>query len=164
MSASSIKLPLILLPSIGWITYARREEQERQERLEQQAEEKAAEEAEKARQQAELDATKAKYFGWADTMTPLRFGKVRSKLEGLIRHEGKVMQLRDFIVSLVRDGWDPVQQDGVTFWYGSKWSPKQSKPRTERTLSKGEYSYKVSKTEYDFAVYLTEHREILKQG
>lgn len=48
--------------------------------------------------------------------------------------------------------------------YGSKWEPKQSKPKTEYGLSKDGYIYKVSKTEYDFAVYLTEHKENLGRG
>lgn len=135
----------------------RREENARQGRLVREAEEAAK----KAEKRVAEEAEKAKYFGWADTMTPLRFGKARAKLEGLIRSDGKLYQLRDFIVSLVKDGWEPVKRDSVTSWYGSKWDPKESKPRTEYVLLRDNYSYKVSKTEYDFAVYLTEHKEVL---
>lgn len=131
--------------------YARQEEKERQKRLEQQVKE----EAEKARQQAELEAMKAKYFGWADTMTPLRFGKARAKLEGFIRSEGKLYQLRDFIISLVKDGWEPVKRDDVVTYYHGR----TSKSKTDYRLSKDGYIYRVSKTEYDFALYLTEHKE-----
>ena len=138
---------------------ARREEQERQERLKREA----VEEAEKSRKEAELEAEKAKYYGWADTMTPMRFGKVRAKMEGVVRADGKVMSLRDFVTGLVKDGWEPAKRDGVTRWYGSKWEPKQSKPRTEYVLARDGCSYKVSKTEYDFAVYLTKCKEILGQ-
>lgn len=137
-----------------------REEKARQERLSRQAEE----EEKKAKQKAEEEAIKEKYFGWADTMTPMRFGKARAKLEGFVRSDGKLYQLRDFIVSLVRDGWEPVKRDSVTSWYGGKWNPKESKPRTEHKLSKDGYSYKISKTEYDFAVYLMEHNGILNKG
>lgn len=136
---------------------ARREKKARLERLEREAED----ETERAKKRAAEEVIKAKYFGWADTMTPLRFGKARAKLEGFIRSDGKLYQLRDFIISLVKDGWEPVKRDGVTSWYGSKWDRKESKPRTEYVLAKDNYSYKVSKTEYDFAVYLSARKEVL---
>lgn len=136
--------------------YARKEEQDRQEHMAQQAKE----ESENARRQAEAEAVKAKYYGWADTMTPLRFGKVHRQMEGFARSDGKVMHIRDFIVSLVKDGWKPIKQDNIVTWHHGK----QSRPRTEHKLYKDGYSYKVSKTEYDFAVYLVEHKEILEQG
>lgn len=135
--------------------YAQKEEAERRKQAERQAEE----DAEKARQQAELDKVKAKYFGWADTMTPVRFGKARAKLEGLIRSDGKIMQLREFIVSLVKDGWTPEKDEGVTTWYGSRWDRKESKPKTVYKLCKNNLCYTVSKTEYDFALYLVGQKE-----
>lgn len=135
---------------------ARMEEQQRQERLARQAEEAA----ERTRKRTEEEAIKSKYFGWADTMIPLRFGKARAKLDGFIRSDGKLYQLRDFIVSLVKDGWEPVKKDDVVTWYRGQ----RSKPKTEHRLSKDGYSYKVSKTEYDFAVYLMEHKEVLNKG
>ena len=49
---------------------ARRKEQEREKDLARQAEE----DAQRAKEQAELAAKKAKYLGWVDDMTPLRFG------------------------------------------------------------------------------------------
>lgn len=140
--------------------YARKEAEERERRrvLEEQ------EAAEKARQQAELEAAKAKYLGWADAMSPMRFGKVDAVLGSLVRCDGKVITRREFVIQAVKDGWMPEQKDGVTSWYGSKWEPKQSKPRTEYCLARDNYSYKVSKTEYDFALHLMEHKEILGRG
>ena len=136
--------------------YARKEakETERRRALEEQ------EAAEKARQQAELEATKAKYLGWADTMPPMRFGKVDAVLGALVRCDGKVMTRREFVIHAVKDGWMPERKDGVTNWYGSKWEPKQSKPRTEYRLVKDNFSYKVSKTEFDFALYLVGRNEV----
>lgn len=133
--------------------YARKEAEERERRR--VVEEQEA--AEKARQQAELEAAKAKYFGWADTMTPMHFGKVDAVLGSLIRCDGKVMTRREFVIQAIKDGWTPEQKDGVTSWYGSKWEPKQSKPRTEYRLVRENFSYKVSKTEFDFAKYYVEH-------
>lgn len=137
--------------------YARREATHQA----QEAQRKAEEEAEKIRQQTELAAAKAKYFGWADSMTPMRFGRVRAKMEGFIRSGGEILQLRDFIISLVKDGWAPEKEEGVTTWYGSKWNPKESKPKTVYKLSKDNLCYEVSKTEFDFAVYLTEHKNLI---
>ena len=130
--------------------YARREEQDRQERLARQAEE----EAEKARQQAELEKEKAVYLGWADKMTALRFGKVKAQMEKLARFDGKVMSYRDIVIQSVKDGWMPKKQEGVTTWYGSRWEPKQSKPKTVYKLAKGNLCYTISKTEFDFAEFL----------
>lgn len=136
--------------------YARKEaaERERRRALEEQ------EAAEKACQQAELEATKAKYLGWADTMSPMCFGKVDAVLGSLVRCDGKVMTRLEFVIQSVKDGWMPEQKDGVTSWYGSKWEPKQSKPRTEYCLVRENFSYKVSKTEFDFAKYYVEHMEM----
>ena len=137
--------------------YARREEQERQERLARQAEK----EAEEARRQAELDSLKALYLGWADGMTPLRFSRVDATLGSLCRDDGKVMTRRDFVIARVRDGWTPQKDEGVTTWYGSRWEPKQSKPKTVYKLAKDNLCYTVSKTEHDFALYLAGHMEVL---
>ena len=127
--------------------YARKEVAERERRL--ALEEQEA--AEKARQQAKLEAAKAKYHGWADTMSPIRFGKVDAILGSLVRCNGKVMTRREFVVQAVRDGWMPEQRDGVT---------RQGKPRMEYRLVKENLSYTVSKTEFDFAKYYVEHREV----
>ena len=94
-------------------------------------------------------------------MTPMRFGKVDAILGSLVRCDGKVMTRREFVIQAVKDGWMPEQRDGVTSWYGSKWEPKQSKPRTEYRLVKENLSYKVSKIEFDFAIYIEGHKEVL---
>ena len=73
-----------------------------------------------------------------------------------MRVDGKVITRRQFIIDSINDGWVPQKEEGVTSWYGSRWNPKESKPRTEYQLYKDGYVYKISKTEYDFAVYLTE--------
>lgn len=140
--------------------FARKAAEKREAERVKEAQRKAAEEAEKAKQQADLAAVKAKYFGWADRMTPMRFGRVRNKMEGLIRYEGKVMPRREYIISLFKDGWVPEKKEGVVTWYGSKWDRKQSKPKTVYQLSKGNLCHEVSKTEFDFAVYLAEHNDL----
>ena len=97
--------------------YACKEEARRQETLAEQ-ERQAAKEAERL---AEIEAEKAQYLGWADEMTALRFGKVKSQMEKLDRFDGKVMSRRDFIIQSIKDGWVPEKTENVTTWYGSRW-------------------------------------------
>ena len=135
--------------------YARRAEQERTKALARQAEK----DANRAKAQAELAAEKAKYLGWVDDMTPLRFGQVSALMDTSIRADGKITTRREFIINCIKDGWVPQKKDGVTSWYKRGGEYKESNPRTEYELHKEGfvYVYKISKTEYDFAVYLVEH-------
>ena len=135
--------------------YARRAEQERTKALARQAEK----DANRAKAQAELAAEKAKYLGWVDDMTPLRFGQVSALMDTSIRVDGKITTRREFIINCIKDGWVPQKKDGVTSWYKRGGEYKESNPRTEYELHKEGfvYVYKISKTEYDFAVYLVEH-------
>jgi|GEM_PF-937886 hypothetical protein len=134
-----------------------RKEEERRAREEQ----RRAEEAERERQAAEEDAReRAKYLGFADDMTPMQFGRLSKTMEKLVRTgEFGIQTTRDFIISLVKSGYVPTKKDNVTTFYGSRWDIKESKPRTEYRMNKNSESYKVSKTEYDFAMYLTEHTD-----
>ena len=128
-----------------------REERERQR----EAERQAKEEAERKAAEEALQAEKAKYMGWADNMTNMRFGRVSSIMEKLTRVNGKVMTRREFIVGLVNDGWTPDERKDVTSYYGSRWDKKQSKPKTEYLMCRNNRCYTVNKTEYEFAVFLS---------
>ena len=133
--------------------YARRAEEERTKALARQAEE----DAKRVKKQAELASEKAQYLGWADNMTPLRFGQVSVLMDTSIRVDGKIMTRREFIIKSIKDGWVPQKKDGVTSWYKRGGEFKESSPRTEYKLHKEGFVYNISKIEYDFAVYLTEH-------
>lgn len=133
--------------------YARKAEKERVKDLERQA----AEKAKQAKEQAELTAERGQYFGWADGMTPLRFGQVSVLMNSSIRVEGRIMTRREFVINCVKDNWVPQKKDGVTSWYKRGGEVKESKPKTEYQLYKNGFVYGISKTEYDFAVYLMEH-------
>lgn len=93
-------------------------------------------------------------------MTPLRFGQVSSLLNASIRVDGKIMTRREFVINCLKDGWTPRKEDGVTSWYKRGGEFQESKPRTEYRLYNAEYVYQISKTEYDFAVYLVERNAI----
>lgn len=129
---------------------ARREEAIRQEALAQQ-ERQAAKEAQRL---TAIEAERAQYLGWADEMAAMRFGKVKAQMEKQSRFDGKVMSRRDFIIQSIKDGWVPKKTEGVTTWYGSRWEPKESKPKTVYTLNRDGFCYKLSKTEFDFAEFL----------
>jgi len=131
------------------------ESKQRQRRMEQEVEDAK----EKAAEAARLQAERAKYLGWSDTMSPMRFGKADAVLGSLVRSDGKLMTRREFVISAVKAGWMPEKKDGVTSWYGSRWNRKESKPRTEYRLVKEKFSYKVTKTEFYFATYIVEHKE-----
>lgn len=137
----------------------RRLEAQARKHREEQAKREAEQWAKEERRRAELEAERAKLLGWADDMTSMRFGRVQSVLDTRIRSDGKVVTKRDFIIDLVRDGWMPERKDGIVSYYGSRWDRKESKPRTEYRMCKDNLCYTVSKTEHDFAVYLTNNRE-----
>ena len=130
-----------------------------QKHREAQAKREAEQQEKEARRKAELEAERAKLLGWADDMTTIQFGRVQVIMDTPIRVDGKLTTKRDFIIKSIRDGWMPEKQEGVVSYYGSRWNRKESKPRTEHRLRKDGWSYKITKTEYDFAVYLTAHTE-----
>lgn len=137
--------------------YRRCAEQEkaRRQRYEDELNRKKMEEA------AQLQAEKAKYLGWADSMTAMKFGKVKACLEKLVRLDGRVMTKREFVVAVIKKGYYPKVVDGVTSWVKRNGEYVESKPKTEYRLYNGEEFYLVSKTEFDFAMYIEEHKEVI---
>lgn len=127
------------------------------ERLAQQNAERRAEEE---RRRAETEKERALLLGWADELSPMQYGRARSVLDVRILVDGKApMTRRDFIIMLVNDEWEPHKEENVISYYGSRWDVKQSAPRTEYTMCKDDRSYTVSKTEYDFALFLSRRRK-----
>lgn len=135
----------------------RRLKEQEQRHLKEMARRKAEEQEREERRKAEDLAERAKLLGWADNMTSLKFGRVKLILDALIRVDGKVMTKRDFIIRAVRDGWVPKCEDGITSCHGNRWNQREGKPRAEYRISRERYGYKITKTEYDFALYLTDH-------
>ena len=124
-----------------------------------QQEYEAEEARKKAKQEAELQAEKDKYLGWADAMTPMKFGKVSACMEKLVRVDGKVMPKREFIISLLKSGYAPQLRENVVSW--NKRTGEKNKPKTEYHMTNGELFYVVSKTEFDFAMYIEAHQEVI---
>ena len=136
----------------------RKRREQMKEREEEERQKRQAEDEEKARYAAELHED---YNGWLDGMPAMKVGRIVKTMEELLRVDGQVMTRREFVKSCVRQGYRPEKSEGVTSWYGSKWEPRESKPKTEYTLrSPEERSFILLKTEYDFAVYLAEKEGI----
>lgn len=133
----------------------RRAEQEAVRQQEYEAEEARK----KAEQEAEFQAEKDKYLGWADDMTPMKFGKVKARMESLVRVDGKVMPKREFIIALLKKGYTPQLRENVVSW--NKRTGERNKPKTEHRMTDGELFYVVSKTEFDFAMYIEAHQEVI---
>lgn len=121
-------------------------------------EEKMAQE-EQQRKEQELVSYRKILMGWGDAMTPLRLHKVMATLGSLVKENGKIMTRHEFVKRKLRAGWIPYKVENKIEGKGNLGS---SKVRTEYQIRKDKISYKVTKTEYDFAVYLIETRKMLK--
>lgn len=137
--------------------YRRKEEQETKRQQEHDAEEAK----QRTEEESQIQAEKAKYLGWADSMTAMKFGKVKACLEKLVRLDGRVMTKREFVVAVIKKGYYPKVVDGVTSWVKRNGEYVENKPKTEYRLYNGEEFYLVSKTEFDFAMYIEEHKEVI---
>ena len=123
--------------------------------LQRQEKRKAEQEKEERKKRAEeerLAAERAKYLGWADAMSPMQFGRICKTLEKQVRSNGRVMAKRDFLVKSIQNGLVPRKKENVVTW----WRGMESKPKTEYRLyeTNGRSYYNISKTEFDFAIYL----------
>ena len=123
--------------------------------LQRQEKRKAAREKEERKRRAEeerMAAERAKYLGWADAMSPMQFGRICKTLEKQVRSNGRVMTKRDFLVQSIQNGLVPRKKENVVTW----WRGMESKPKTEYRLyeTNGRSYYNISKTEFDFAIYV----------
>lgn len=147
---------------------ALRVKQERAEATEKAERAEAEKRAEEERKQKQAEAEERRHrhaekmdflLGYAEGRTQIQveriyniLAKVQSYAEG-----GKITykSRRDFIKDIIAEGGKIEQRDGVVSYYGSKWDPKQSKPKTEYRLYGTDNSYyAITKTEYDFGKYL----------
>lgn len=125
---------------------ARKYAEEERKRAEAEAEEKARQKAEKM--------SFLQGYGEGKTQIQIeRIYDVLSKIQGY--REGEKVNCKsrkDFIIDTLAEGGKAEQKDGVISYYGSRWNPKQSKPKTEYRLYTAEGSYyTITKIEYDFA-------------
>lgn len=113
----------------------------------------------KTEREAALEAERAKLLGFGDGMSPVKLGKTLSILEKRFRYDGVIKTRLQFIIDALEEGYRPNQIENHVTYYGSRWEPKESKPKTLYRLTKGSVGYDVTKTEYDFAMYLVQKNE-----
>jgi len=117
---------------------------------------KVAKEAEQKR------IEKENLYGYDAQMTDMQRGKVLKTLMKSVVEHGRLMTRKDFIKQHIEAGAYTEKAEGITSFYGSKWERKESKPKTEyRMYDAGEKSfYIITKTEYDFARYISKLEKI----
>lgn len=137
----------------GILEERRAEEQKETEKRE--AEEAAAVEAQKAEQERAKAEKLSFLCGYGNSKTQIQVERLYNILSKLYFYNGNYMTRKDFIIKAISEGGRIERKDGIITYYGSKWNPKQSKPKTEYRLYISENSYyAVTKTEYDFANYI----------
>lgn len=120
---------------------------------------------EEARAEAERKKAEKVAFlcGYGDGKTQIqveRIYNVLSKHQNYVDEwtgSGKLKYIsrKDFIINVLSEGGKAERKDGIISYYGSRWNPKQSKPKTEYRLyiANGSY-YTITKIEYDFACFM----------
>lgn len=120
------------------------------------------EEKQKVIQQGK-NARRASLLGWGDALPELQLNRILAVLSKQYRYDGIVKTRLQHVIDCIAEGWIPKRRENVVSCYGSKWDVKESKPKTEYRLilPQGEntFSYTVTKTEFDFAVYLYNKKE-----
>lgn len=106
-----------------------------------------------------LEAKRAKYLGWADSMTSAQLARTVAALETIVDHEGQRMTKRRFIIRMVRAGWVPRKEEDIPSWVRRNGQYQEGRSRTEYQIHKNGKYYRITKIEYEFAKYLVE-REI----
>lgn len=137
-------------------------EQKRQDAKEkaQRAAEKTAREKAEQEEKERLNAEKLVFLeGYADGKTQIqieRLYNILSKIQGY-KDNGKIIYKtrKQFIFDELNEGGRVEKKEDIISYYGSKWDKKQSKPKTEYRLYSSDNSFwTITKTEYDFALYL----------
>ena len=89
----------------------------------------------------------ASLLGWGDTLTKLQLNRALAVLEKEYRYNGVVKTRRQHVIDCVDDGYQP------EYWESRK------EYRLVRHEGNTLVSYPITKTEYEFALYLYNERE-----
>lgn len=92
------------------------------------------------------------YFGFTNSKTALSQTRIEDTLNKLIMYNGEVMTRKQFVYIKLHEGCKPEVAYDVVYY--SRKLQDYTKPKTEYRLSKDNLYNEVSKTEYDYAVYL----------
>jgi len=96
------------------------------------------------------------FLGFTDTLTPMQKYKVSSTLDTQIKHNNIIMPKKQFIYIKLQEGYTPIIEEDVSYY--SRKLGNYTKPKSEYRLSNSEGSYyDITKTEYNFAVYIVQN-------
>jgi len=114
------------------------------------------------------------YYNFTAQFPAVKKSKMEKSLDKRIRYNDKIYSLLDWIALKLQEGCIPEIEEGATHFYmkGGKWGEAtETKPETIYKLVYENSYNKLSKTEYDFALYLynnnittAEAAEALKQA
>ncbi|MED4883865.1 hypothetical protein [Bacillus smithii] len=94
------------------------------------------------------------YLGFAENIKPLQRARKYKSLDKLIRFNGTVMTEKEFIYTLLKEGYMPHIE--ANYSYYSKRLDAMTKPKTDYQMLNEQTSsfYSVTKTDYEFASYI----------
>lgn len=101
-------------------------------------------------------------LGYTRNMKEITRGKVLKTLNKLIRYENKVMNRIEFIASILVKGYEPkVIKNYRTY---SQKLKDYTKARTQCVMSKDSSIHEITKTEYDFAIWMIENNLVTENN
>lgn len=97
------------------------------------------------------------YFGFGENLKPMQRARKYKSLDKLIRHNGTVMMEKEFIYTLLKEGYRPHIE--ANYSYYSKRLDAMAKPKTDYQMLNEQTSsfYSITKTAHEFASYIVEN-------
>ena len=102
------------------------------------------------------------YLGFTDNMKPMQKSRTEKTLDNSIRHNDNVITNKEFILIKLQEGSTPgIEED---YSYYSRKLQDYTKPKTDYRLKDQDGSfYHITKTEYNYALYLLENNFLDEQ-
>jgi len=102
------------------------------------------------------------YLGFTDNLKPMQRVKAEKTLDNSIRHNDNVITNKEFIFIKIQESLIPSIEEDYSY-YSSKLR-YDTKPKTDYRLKDQDGSfYHITKTEYNFALYLLDNNFLNEQ-
>jgi len=93
------------------------------------------------------------YLGFTDNLKPMQKVRAEKTLDNLIRHNGNIITNKEFILIKLQEGLIPGIEEDCSYY--SRKLQGETKPKTDYRLKDQDGSfYHITKTEYNYALYL----------
>ena len=102
------------------------------------------------------------YLGFTDNLKPMQKVRAEKTLDNLIRHNDNIITNKEFILIKLQEGLIPgIEED---YSYYSRKLQGETKPKTDYRLKDQDGSfYHITKTEYNYALYLLDNNFLDEQ-